>query len=349
MVSRCRQMIKMIDELISWILLNWKAVVQIILFPGVAFILLFTLVAVWFERKYLAHSMLRIGPLHTGKVAGWLQVIADFMKLTGKESITPKDAEKVLFNVLPVILVSIPAIAVTFIPFSQNWIIYNGEGASLLLFFAVTSLVSVMLLMTGWASNNKYTIIGSLRVAYLYISAQIPLLLSAIAVAMMVGSFNLVSIVEAQSKIWFILPQSLGFIVFFIAFLAEIERVPFDIPTAEQEIVAGWRTEYSGINFALTMMNDYVPLCSWSLLLVTMYLGGYQGPIMFGLQVLSNMFWALVKLVVVVTIVLLFRSVFPRLRIDQTLRLTWRYLTPIAIVNLMFTAVLTYFLPNMFS
>ncbi|MFQ6081154.1 MAG: NADH-quinone oxidoreductase subunit NuoH [Candidatus Bathyarchaeia archaeon] len=339
----------MIEELINWIMSNWEAIAQIIFLPGVAFVLLFTLVAVWFERKFLAHSMLRIGPLHVGKVAGWLQIIADFIKLTGKESITPKGSEKILFNILPIILVSLPAIAVAFIPFSRNWIIYNDGGLSLLLFFAVTTLVMFIPLMMGWASNNKYTIIGSLRVAYLYISAEIPLLSSAISVAILTGSFDLVRIAEFQSKIWLILPQFLGFVVFFVAFLAEIERVPFDIPIAEQEIVSGWRTEYSGINYAFTMMNDYVPLCSWSLLLVTLYLGGYQGPIIFGSQLVSNVFWVLVKFAIVVAIVLLLRSTFPRLRIDQTLRLTWRYLTPIALINLFLTASLTYFLPDLFS
>lgn len=338
-----------VEELINWITSNWEAIAQIVLLPGVAFIFLFILVAVWFERKFLARSMLRIGPLHVGKVAGWLQIIADFMKLASKESITPKGSERILFNILPTILVSLPAVAIAFIPFSRDWIIYNEGGMTMLLFFAVAGLFRFIPLMIGWASNNKYTIIGSLRVAYLYISDEIPLLSSAMGVALLTGSLDLVTIVEFQSRTWLIVPQFLGFIVFFVSFLAEIARVPFDIPIAEQEIVAGWRTEYSGINYAFAMSKDYVPLCSWSLLLVTLYLGGYQGPIILGSQLFSNVFWVLVKFSIVVAAVLLFRTTFPRLRIDQTLRLAWRYLTPIALVNLFLTASLTYFFPSIFG
>ncbi|MFQ6074529.1 MAG: NADH-quinone oxidoreductase subunit NuoH [Candidatus Bathyarchaeia archaeon] len=338
-----------LEELLKWILSNWGALAQVVLLPGVAFVLLFTVVAIWFERKYLARSMLRIGPLHTGRVAGWLQIIADFIKLTGKESITPEDADGTLFNVLPILSVGVSAVAMAFIPFSRDWIIYNGGGISLLLFLGVTSLVLYLPLMMGWTSNNKYTMIGSLRMAYLYISAEIPLFSSAMGVAILAGSFDLVSIVEAQSRVWFILPQLLGFLVFFVAFLAEVERVPFDIPVAEQEIVAGWRTEYGGINLGIAMMMDYVPLCAWTLLLVTLYLGGYQGPILFGSQLLSNFFWIMFKFGVVVAIVLLLRSVFPRLRIDQTLRLSWCYLTPMAFINLLLTAFVTSFFPGLLN
>jgi NADH-quinone oxidoreductase subunit H len=338
---------RMINDLISWMKLNARALVQIFVFPGVAFILLFVVVAIWFERKFLARSMLRIGPLHVGRIAGWLQVIADFIKITSKESITPKNAEKILFNVLPIILPSISAMVFAFIPFGRNWIIYDAGGIGLLLFFAVTSLIPFIPLMIGWASNNKYTIIGSLRLSYLFISAEIPLLSSAIGVAMLAGSFDLVKIVEAQSKTWFILPQIIGFIVFFISFLVEVERVPFDIPIAEQEIVSGWKTEYSGINFGLVMMSDYISLCSWSLLFVTLYLGGYHGPVFLLSEQISNIFWVLIKMAVTVAVVILFRSTFSRLRIDQTLRLTWRYLTPLSLINLLFTALITYLIPNL--
>ncbi len=339
----------LIDEILGWIKLNLKDLIQIVLFPGIAFILIFAVAATWFERKYLAHSMLRIGPLHTGRVAGWLQIIADFIKLTGKEVITPRNVNVFLFNLLPVLSVCTSAIAVAFIPFSSDWIIYEGNGISLLLFFAAASLTPYITLMLGWISNNKYSIIGAMRVSYVYISAEIPAFLAAMGVAIMAGSFSLIDIVEAQSRIPFLIPQILGFIVFFIAFLAEVERVPFDIPVAEQEIVAGWRTEYSGINFGVTMMMDYIPLCTWTLLFVTLYLGGYQGPLIFASQTLSNFFWILLKFSLVIVVILLFRSVFPRLRMDQTLRLTWKYLTPAAFLNLIITAIIAYYYPDLFG
>ena len=162
----------------------------------------------------------------------------------------------------------------------------------------------------------------------------------------MTGSFDLIEIVEAQSKVWFIIPGFLGAIVFFIGILAESERVPFDIPVAEQEIVFGWRTEYSGILFMLTMMAEYIGLLSWSLLFITLYLGGYQGPILFGMPLVSHMFWVLVKLAVLTAIIILFRTVFPRFRIDQAIKIGWKYLIPIAIVNIFIAIIVKTFFPS---
>ncbi len=337
----------MLEFILEFVKTYWAQLARVIIVPGIAFVLLFDLIAVWFERKLLAHSMLRIGPLHVGKVAGWLQIIADFIKLLAKEINTPRNANRLLFNSLPILLVVIPTTGVAFIPFGQNWIIYNPGGLSLLLFLAVMSLTVFMPIMIGWASNNKYTIIGSLRAGYVYISAEIPILLSAIGVAIMAGSFDLVKIVEAQSKIWFIIPQVLGFIVFVIALLMESERVPFDIPVAEQELVLGWRTEYTGINFGFVMMSEYSAICSWSLLLVTLYLGGYNGPLIFGDRLISSISWVLIKLAIVVTALILLRSVFPRYRIDQALKISWHYLIPLAILNVIISAGLTFFFPQL--
>jgi len=187
--------------------------------------------------------------------------------------------------------------------------------------------------------------IGSLRAGYVFISAGVAMIMAVIGTALMANSFNLVNIVEAQSNIWFVFPQILGFIVFLVAFLMEVERVPFDIPVAEQEIVLGWKTEYTGINFGLTMMAEYVAICSWSLLMVTLYFGGYHGPQIFPIMIVSNIFWVIVKFAIVVAVLMLLRSVFPRLRLDQTLKLSWHFLIPLALINLLISAWLSYFGP----
>jgi len=334
----------MLQELVRWlisfILFNLKPILQIILIPGLGFVMLYALIAVWFERKYLAHAMLRIGPLYAGKVAGWLQLIADFLKLLTKELIIPEDADKTFFYLAPILLPVIPSLAVALIPFSSDWILFKAGGLGLPAFFAIMGLVPLFPLLAGWASNNKYTMIGSIRAAYLYISAEIPLIISAMGVAVLSGSFDLVKIVEAQSKVWFIIPQFVGFIAFFIGILAEAERTPFDIAVAEQEIVFGWRTEYTGVLFALTMMSEYVTLLAWILLLITLYLGGYHGPLIFGSLLASRIGWMLIKLGIVTASIILMRTVFPRFRVDQALRIGWCYLTPLAIINIFLTLML---------
>lgn len=324
-----------IDWVVTFILLNFKKLVQVIVIPGLLFIALFVIVAVWFERKYLAHAMLRIGPLYAGRVAGWLQLIADFLKLLTKEVIVPERADTVLFLISPAIMPIFSALSVVLIPFGPDWILFRGGGIGLLLFLAIIGLTPFVIMLAGWASNNRYAIIGSVRAAYLFISAELPLMISSIGVAIMANSFDLIDIVEAQRNVWFIVSQILGFIAFFIAFLAEAERTPFDIPVAEQELVAGWRTEYTGAVFMLTMMAEYAGLCAWALLLVTLYFGGYLSP--FPLPILPPMVWLLIKFAIVVVTVILLRTVFPRFRIDQALKIGWYFLIPLSIANLVVT------------
>jgi len=313
---------------------NFKPLMQVLLLPGLAFILLFAIIVVWFERKFLARAMLKVGPYYCGKRSGWLQLIADFLKLFLKEIIIPYDSHKILFLLMPVMLPTIPALAVILIPFDQNWVLFNAGSLSLPMFIAIAGLAPLIPIFSGWAANNKYTIIGSFRTAYLYISAEIPLVICAAATAIMAGSFNLVEIVEAQANLWFAVPQFIGFVIFFLGLIIESERTPFDIPTAEVELVMGWRTEFSGILFGFTMMAEYVGFLAWSLLFITLYLGGFNGPNVLGLPLYSHVFWLLLKLAVLVPIVIIIRCIFPRLRMDQMLRLGWYYLTPLAVLNL---------------
>jgi len=334
----------LIPELLKWlwdfIWFNFKPLAQIIVIPGLAFILLFAMIAVWFERKFLARAMLRIGPYYCGKRSGWLQVIADFLKLFFKEFVIPDDVEKALFLAAPVLLPTIPALAITLIPFDSNWVLFDAGGLSLPVFLAIAGLAPVIPIFAGWAANNKYTIIGSFRTAYLYVSGEIPLVICAAASALLAGSLDLVDIVEAQRPLWFAIPQFIGFLVFFVGLILEAERTPFDVPTAETELVIGWRTEFSGVLFGFTMMAEYVSFLGWTLLFIVLYLGGYLGPSLLGVPLYDHIFWMLLKLAVIVVIVVLIRTVYPRLRLDQTLRLGWNYLMPLALLNLFITIIL---------
>jgi NADH-quinone oxidoreductase subunit H len=320
--------------LVEFLTVNAKPLVQVIVLPGLAFILVFAIIAVWFERKFLARAMLRVGPYYCGKRSGVLQVFADFLKLFMKEIIVPEGIDFIFFAAMPVLVSTLPAMALILIPFDQNWVLWNIGGLSLPMFFAIAGLAPLLPIFAGWAANNKYTFIGAFRVAYMYISAEIPLVICGAAVAIMAGSFDLMKIVEAQRNMWFCIPQFLGFILFFLGVIIESERTPFDIPVAEVELVFGWRTEYSGILFGFTMMAEYVMFQAWTLLFITLYLGGFNGPIIFGNVMLSHIFWLLAKFVVLVVFIILIRCVFPRLRMDQMLKLGWKYMTPLAVLNL---------------
>jgi len=208
------------------------------------------------------------------------------------------------------------------------------------MFFAIAGIAPLIPIFAGWASNNKYTFIGAWRVAYMYISAEIPMVICAASVAIMVGSFDLVVIARAQEKMWFFIPQFIGFVIFFLGVMIQSERTPFDIPGAETELVLGWRTEYSGVLYGFVMFTEYVMLQAWALMFLTLYMGGFNGPVLFGATTASHIFWLVIKFVLLVTLVIFIRVVFPRLRMDQMLKLGWQYLTPLAILNLVFTLAL---------
>ena len=320
--------------IVEFLVANSKPILQVLVLPGLAFTLVFAIVAVWFERKVLARAMLRVGPYYCGGRSGVLQVFADFIKLFLSEMIIPNDVNWVLFALSPIMVSFVPALALILIPFDANWVMWDVGSLGLPMFIAIMGIAPLMPIFAGWVSNNKYSFIGAWRVAFMYISGEIPVVICAAAVAIMAGSFNLVDIVEAQNNMWFAVPQFIGFIIFFICVLIESERTPFDIPVAETELVFGWRTEFSGILFGFTMMAEYVMLQAWALLFITLYLGGYNGPIIMGNVIGSHIFWLLAKFVAVVVFVILLRCIFSRPRMDQMLKIGWTYLTPIALLNL---------------
>ncbi len=320
--------------IVEFLTVNSKPILQVLVLPGLAFTLVFAIVAVWFERKFLARAMLRVGPYYCGGRAGVLQVFADFIKLFLKEMIIPDNVNWLFFALMPIMVSFVPGLALILIPFDANWVLWDIGSLGLPMFLAIMGIAPLMPIFAGWVSNNKYSFIGAWRVAYMYISGEIPIVICAASVAIMAGSFNLVEIVEAQKNMIFAVPQFIGFVVFFIGVLIESERTPFDLPVAETELVFGWRTEFSGILFGFTMMAEYVMLQAWSLLFITLYLGGYNGPIIMGNIIGSHIFWLLAKFSLVIVFVILLRTVFPRPRMDQMLKIGWNYLTPISLLNL---------------
>ena len=322
---------------------------KVLIFPGLMFVLLYVMAVIWFERKFLAKIHLRIGPLHVGPgpLGGLFQPIADFIKVLQKEIIVPEKANKVLYNLAPILAVAISFMGIAFIPFGpfpsvlpvKNLVIYYTPYSLLLVlvFFAVRPFVAVG---AGWASGSKYTTIGALRVAYQLLAYEVPLILSIACVVMVTGSFDLIKIVESQSQAWFILLLPIGFLVFLASLMAELGRRPFDLPHAEQEIVYGWITEYTGIQFTLFMLSEYIDLCIGAVLTTALFLGGWLGP-----AFLPPVAWFIIKVGIVTVIIIMGRGTWPRFRMDQLLNTGWKILIPLALIQILLIFVLARFTP----
>lgn len=306
---------------------------RILIFPGILFALVFVLFMVWYERKLLAKMQVRVGPFYAGRFEGILQPIADFVKLLFKEIIQPKDADNPIFVMTPTLMMALSVSLLALIPISRTDLIVDSQ-IGLLLVIAVLALSPIAIIIAAWASNNKYSLIGGLRALHQTTSYSVPLSLSMLGVVILSGSFSLVTIVESQRDIWFILLQPLGAFVFFLAALAELERVPFDLPEAETEVVMGWETEYSGINYGIIMTATYVKFYALAVLFTILFLGGWQGP-----ALIPPAIWTILKAFVVVTLMMIPRGIYPRIRIDQMLRFGWTFLLPLAFANLAVTLI----------
>jgi NAD(P)H-quinone oxidoreductase subunit 1 len=311
------------------------------------------------ERKISAAAQQRIGPEYAGAL-GILQPIADGLKLLFKEDVVPARADGLLFTLGPVLVVVPVILSWLVVPFGQHLLISN-VGIGIFLWIALSSIQPIGLLMSGYASNNKYSLIGGLRAAAQSISYEIPLALAVLAVVMMSNSLSTVAIVDQQNTAgilsWNIWRQPVGFLVFWICALAECERLPFDLPEAEEELVAGYQTEYAGMKFALFYLGSYINLVLSALLVVVLYLGGWGFPIPVEtlaswlgqsvdnpvLQVFTGalgIVMTVLKAYLLVFIAILLRWTVPRVRIDQLLNFGWKFLLPIALVNLLLTAAL---------
>ena len=299
----------------------------------------------WLERKLLGRMQLRYGPNRAGPF-GLLQPIADLVKLIRKESFFPTHAVELLYFAAPVVAAMTALAAFSVIPFGGvwHWGPYDVSGRvvdvsiGLLLLFALGAVGIYAFLVGGWSSDSKFSLLGSMRTAAQLVSYEVSLALSVLGVVLMAQSLSLVEIVERQQDtIWYAGPQLVGLLTFFIAGVAETNRLPFDLPEAETELVAGYHTEYSGMRFGLFSMAEYINMITLSGLAVTLFFGGWGGP------VLPGPVWFLVKLALVVFVFMWLRATLPRLRYDQLMQFGWKVLLPVATVNAVATAVvLTY-------
>ncbi|MFC4100401.1 NADH-quinone oxidoreductase subunit NuoH [Paenibacillus xanthanilyticus] len=326
----------MLDETLTWgnafVFLLWGVVL-------LALVLGFVTYAIYFERKILGWMQLRIGPNRVGPL-GLLQTVADILKLLIKEDTIPRKADRVLFMLAPA-LAYVPAFGVlAVIPYTQN-LYFADINVGLLYYVALSGITTIAIVLGGWASNNKYALLGGMRSAAQMISYEVPLVISVVGVIMMSGTMNLRGIAEQQGD-WFwqwnFLPQIIGFVVFVIAAVSELNRTPFDLPEAESELVAGYHVEYSGFRFAFFMLTEYVYMYAIAALTTVLFLGGWQAPLAF-LDFVPGIVWFLLKFALVVFFLIWLRGTMPRIRVDQLMGLGWKVLLPLAILNVFVTAV----------
>jgi NADH-quinone oxidoreductase subunit H len=286
---------------------------------------------IWLERRLLALWQDRYGPNRAGPF-GLLVVLADTLKLFFKEDWIPPFADKFVFVLAPAIVVITALLGFVIIPFAPGFIV-SDINIGILFFLATSSMGAYSIILGGWASNNKYALLGAMRGAAQMISYEVFMGLSMMGVVLITGSFSLHSIVEAQADLWFVVPQFIGFITFFIAGIAETHRLPFDIPESESEIIAGFHSEYSGMKFGLFFVGEYIGIILISAITVCLYFGGWLGP-----DFLPPVIWFILKTFVFIIIFILLRASLPRPRYDQLMDFGWKIILPITIINLMVTA-----------
>ncbi len=283
----------------------------------------------WLERKLTARVQLRIGPLYSSPAGGILQMFADIVKLLFKELSIPDGADRFFFIMSPVTALVIGGALLGLIPFAPGIQIADIQ-VGLPVFLAIVTLSPTLVLLAGWSANSKFPFIGGLRALFQQTAYEIPLWLSTLGVVMVTGTLSLSGIVQyQQSNGWLIVPQILGAVLFIVTSTAEMERLPFDLPEAESEIMLGWQAEYPGPLFMLVQSPAFVKLYAFSALFTTLYLGGYLGP-----APIPPIVWFFAKTLVIIIAIMLFRSTFPRVRIDQLLRQGWTTLFTLAIVNI---------------
>ncbi|MCB9419905.1 MAG: NADH-quinone oxidoreductase subunit NuoH [Ardenticatenaceae bacterium] len=285
---------------------------------------------IWLERRLLALWQDRYGPNRVGPF-GLLQVLADMIKIFTKEDWIPPFADKPVFILAPVIVIVTVLLSFAILPVAPG-IQVADLNIGLLFFLAMSALGAYSVVLAGWSSNNKYSLLGGLRAAAQLLSYEVFMGLSLMGVVLLAGSFNLGDIVAAQKGLWFCIPQFLGLVIFFIAGLAETHRVPFDLPEADSELVAGYHSEYSGMKFGMFFVGEYLGITLISAMTVTLFFGGWQGPF------LPPLLWFLIKTFLLIAVFVLLRAALPRPRYDQLMALGWKLLLPLALLNLLVTA-----------
>jgi NADH:ubiquinone oxidoreductase subunit H len=305
------------------------------------------LVMVYLERKFLGDIQSRIGPNRVGGRFGLLQLIADAIKLFTKEDIIPARADKWLFIGAPIVALTSGFLMVAVLPFdllvikgNEYAVAVSRMDVSILYLEAVSGLAIFGLFMAGWGSGSKYSLLAGFRNIAKMIGYEVPLGVSIISVAVMAHSLDIVEIVEAQSSIWFIIAQPLGFIIFGIALLADLGRIPFDQTEAEEELIAGWATEYSGMRWGLAFFAEYFHAVVGALIVSLIFLGGWNGLPFVGNLGIPGIIWVLIKTIMVIMLLIWIRGALPRLRIDQVSDLGWKVLLPLALLNLVWATII---------
>ena len=308
--------------------------VQILIIVGVLIVVL-SIAAnlIWVERRMLALWQDRIGPNRVGPF-GILQVLPDMIKIFFKEDWIPPFADKKIFVIAPAIIMIFVLLNFAVIPFAPGIVVLD-INIGVLFFLACSSLGAYSVVLAGWASNNKYSLLGSMRGASQMISYEVFMGLSLMGVVMLTGSFNLSDIVNAQKGMWFVFPQIIGFIIFFIAGIAETHRLPFDLPEAESELVAGYHSEYSSMKFGMFFVGEYLGITLISAFTVTLFLGGWLGP-----AFLPGVIWFFIKTFILILFFVLLRASLPRPRYDQLLSLGWKVLLPLSLLNILITGAI---------
>jgi len=346
---------------------------RVMAFPGFGFAALLAAGTIFAERKMMAKIQLRVGPFYCGKFEGILQLMGDGLKLISKEIIIPAKADKPIFWAAPVMFVAAAAAFVALIPVAPGWVVADVD-LGLLAVFAVIGFFPIITILSAWSANSKYPFIGGIRALFQMVSFEIPLILSLLGVVILTGSLNLSEIAASQSNFPWIIFLPVGAIVFFITMLAELERIPFDLPEAESEIVAGWLTELSGMMYGLVQLGSYLKLYAFAGLFVVLFLGGWNGPMVvpsFPMELIENgiemgpitlkisglapllsqvitqemlngTLWFVLKTVGVIFFIILPRGVFPRIRVDMLLDLGWGKLIGLAFVNIFIALGLLY-------
>jgi len=338
---------------ITWPLFPFICIAALLIFVVIFLVLM--------ERKVLAWLTIRKGPNRVGP-NGFLQTFADAIKLLFKEDIMPSETNKILFTLAPIVVFVPIMVIYGLMPFTEHFVAIN-LAVGLFLVFALSSITTVGIVLAGWASNNKYSLLGGMRSAAQAISYEVPLVIAVLSIAALAGSLNLTEIVKAQTGgvfAWNIFPAFIGFIVLFICAIAEVNRIPFDLPEAESELVSGYNTEYSGMKFALFFLAEYAALFVISVLVVTLFLGGYLPPlndylsvIFFGEAIknptlmnafihLEQGFWLVAKVYVLLFLIIWIRGTLPRLRADQLMSFSWKFLLPLAFLNLILVSIIKF-------
>lgn len=318
----------------SWVDVIAKLTGALVLATGA---MLFVIFLIWYERKLIGRIQDRFGPNRVGPW-GLLQPVADMLKIFTKEYITPIGADKITYNLAPILAVAAVLLLWSVLPLSVT-VVGSDLNVGLLFLIAIGGLGEMSYILAGWGSNNKYALLGAFRLVAQLISYEVPLVLSALVPVMLAGTLSVTGIVQAQQGVWFIVAAPAAALIFFIASIAEIGRSPFDLIEAESELVAGYNIEYSGLKFGMFFVAEFLHAFTVSLIFATVFLGGWQGPGAEEIPVLGFVY-LMVKTFVVYFVTILFRGTLPRFRIDQMMNLNWKVLTPLSLALIIAMAII---------